>query len=115
MTFWNAETGNWVLAFWVHRGQRIVEELEDLGANCEVVSPGFVSMITEAYGPVDFKKKKRRLLSKNSDNIRKQNDAIAEDQERWNWLKKKTKDKLPIPYAYDTPISGGGVASQPTG
>lgn len=109
LTFWHSQTGNWILAFWVHRGKRIVEELEDLGPNCEAVTPAFVDMIVQAYGPVDFGVKKKRILSRNLSNIRKQNEAIAADQERWNWLKKRTKDKLPIPYAFDTPISGGKI------
>lgn len=109
MTFWHSQTGQWILGLWVHKGKRIVEEIEDLGPNCEAISPGFVSMIVNGYGSVDFKQKKKRILSKNRDNIRKQNEAIMEDQERWNWLKKRTKDKLPIPYAFDTPVSGGAV------
>lgn len=111
MTFWNAVTGQWILAFWVHKGKRIVEEVEDLGPNCEAVTPEFVDMIVKCYGAVNFGQKKKRLLSRERDRIRKQNEAIAEDQERWEWLKKKTKDKLPIPYAFDTPISGGAVVS----
>lgn len=109
MTFWHSETGMWVLAFWVHKGQRIVEELEDLGPNCEVVTPDFVNMIVKAYGPVDFSKKKKRILSRERSRVGRQTEAVIQDQERWNWLKKKTKDKLPIPYAFDTPMSGGAV------
>jgi hypothetical protein len=109
MSFWNAETGQWILAFWVHRGKRLVEEVEDLGPNCEAVTPQFVEMIVTSYGAVDFKKKRKRLLSKHADHLRKQDDAVMEDQERWAWLKKKTKDKLPLPYAFDTPVKGGMV------
>lgn len=109
MTFWSSDTGQWILGFWVHKGKKIVEELEDLGPNCEAVTPSFVDMIVGAYGPVDFKKKKKRILSRERLRIRRQTEAILEDQERWDWLKKKTKDKLPIPYAFSTPMSGGAV------
>ncbi len=109
MTFWNSQTGMWVLAFWMHKGKRIVEELEDLGPNCEAVTPAFVDMIVGAYGPVDFSKKKKRILSRNLTAIRRQNEAIIQDQERWDWLRKKTKDTLPIPYAFSTPMSRGEV------
>lgn len=109
VTFWNAETGMWILAFWVHKGKRIVEEIEDLGPNCEAVTPEFVNMIVQCYGPVDFSKKKKHILSRQKDRIRSQIDGILADQERWDWLKKKTKDKTSIPYAYSTPISGGEV------
>jgi hypothetical protein len=109
LTFWHSQTGQWILAFWVHRGNRIVEEIEDLGPSFEAVSPGFVQMIVSGYGAVNFKEKKKRILSRQKDRIRKQNEAIMEDQERWDWLKKKTKDKSPIPYAFSTPMSGGKV------
>lgn len=108
MTFWNSVTGQWILAFWVHRGKRIVEEIEDLGPNCEAVTPTFVNMIVQSYGPVDFSRKKKRLLSRNLAHIRKQNDAILEDQERWNWLKKRTGEVSPMPYTFASPLPERG-------
>lgn len=108
LTFWNSVTGMWILAFWVHKGKRIVEEVEDLGPNCEAVTPTFVNMIVQSYGPVNFASKKKRIISKNLANIRKQNDAVMEDQERWKWLKKKTGDVAPLPYMIDvSPVERG--------
>lgn len=111
MTFWHSQTGMWILALWIHRGKRIVEELEDLGPNCEAVTPAFVKMIVDAYGPVDFRKKKKALLSRQKSRIRKQTEDILAYQEKWDWLKKRTKETAPIPYAYSTPMSGGKVLS----
>lgn len=111
MTFWHVETGNWILAFWVHKGKRIVEELEDLGPQCQAVTPEFVNMIVSCYGPVDFRKKKKAILSRQKSRIRKQTEDILAYQEKWDWLKKRTKDTVPIPYAYSTPMSGGKVLS----
>ena len=115
LTFWHALTGMWILAFWVHKGKRIVEELEDLGPNCEAVTPEFVDMIVQCYGPVDFGKKKKQMLSRQKDRIRKQIDDIVDYQEKWEWLKKKTEGTIPIPYAYSIPISGGEVVPSRTG
>jgi hypothetical protein len=98
----------WVLAFWVHKGKRIVEEIEDLGPNCEAVTPQFVDMIVRGYGAVDFGRKKKRLISRNLANIRKQNDDVMEDQERWKWLKKRTGDVAPLPYLIDAPAPERG-------
>lgn len=111
MTFWHSQTGNWILAFWVHKGKRIVEELEDLGPQCQAVTPEFVNMIVSCYGPVDFRKKKKAILSRQKSRIRKQTEDILAYQEKWDWLKKRTKDTVPIPYAYSTPMSGGKVLS----
>ena len=111
MTFWHSVTGQWILAFWVHRGKKIVEEIEDLGPNCEAITPEFVRMIVGAYGPVDFSKKKKRVIAKGRAEIRKQQESVLEDQDRFNWLKKRTKDKASIPYAFNVPFSGGEVIS----
>jgi len=109
MTFWHSITGQWILAFWLHRGKRIVEEIEDLGPNCESVTPAFVEMIVQAYGPVNLQAKKRLILSRQKDRMRKQNDDILADQERWDWARKRLKDKCILPYAFSTPMSRGEV------
>ena len=100
VTFWSSETGMWVLAFWVHRPKHIVEELEDLGPSFEYLTPTFVKMIVQAYGPVDFGKKKKHILSRNRDRLRKMDDEVLANQDRWNWLRKRTKDDMALPYAF---------------
>lgn len=107
MTFWCQPTGQWVLAYWLHKTLRIVDEIEDLGAYFENVTPEFVQMIVGCYGPVDLKRTKRRLLEKNRASIRKQVEDITEQQEKWDWLKEKMDS--PLPYAFSSPISGGQV------
>lgn len=110
-TFWNAETGVWILAYWVQKKQHLCEEMEDLGMAFEEVTPKFVQMIVSCWKPVDWKAKKQRLLSREKDRIREQNDKIMGDQERWDWAKKKLSDKglRPIPFAFSAPVSGGEV------
>ncbi len=100
MTFFHAETENWILGMWVHRRRRVVEEFEDLGTHMEAVTPAFVEMLVSCYGNVDMGRTKKRLLAKNHDRIRRQSEEILSDQERWDWLKKKTEHKAPIPYTF---------------
>lgn len=100
LTFWNEVTKQWILGMWIHEGTRAVEEFEDLGPNMEAITDDFVDMIVGCYGTVDLQKTKSRLLSKNRDRIREQTDAIYEDQERWDWLRKQTQDKAPVPYVF---------------
>ncbi len=109
MTFWSSQTGQWILALWIHRPKHIVEEIEDLGPAFEYLTPTFVKMIVRAYGPVDFGKKKKLILSRHLDRLRKMDDTVLEDQDRWNWLRKRTKDEMALPYAFDASMSGGGV------
>lgn len=106
MTFWHAETGQWILAYLLRRG--IVEEIEDLGANFELVTEDFVDMIVRCYGHVDLAQMKKRILANESARLQRQADTISEDQERWDWLKKRTKDKAPLPYLVSAPSGGKG-------
>jgi len=111
ITFWNAVTGEWILAYYIDKRQKLVDEMEDCGMRFEKVTPEFVEMIVTCWKTVNWKVKKRRILSHEQDRIRKQNDRILADQERWDWAKKRLSDKglQPIPYAYDVPTGGGEV------
>lgn len=110
-TFWNGETGEFILAYWVCKRRHLCEELEDLGMAFEKVTPGFVKMIVACWKPVDWKAKKKRLVSKEKDRIRNEIDKIQEEQKRWDWAKKRmaAKGLKPLPYAFSSPISGGQV------
>jgi hypothetical protein len=105
MTFFSGETGQWILARWVDKGKRLVEEMEDLGPIFNLVTPELVSLIVSCYRPVDWGEHKRRLLSRQKDRLVAQQEEVIQDQERWDWLKKKMQ--RPLPYAFNSPISGG--------
>jgi hypothetical protein len=92
----------------MHKPKRIVEEFEDLGPSFEFFTENFTRMIVTSYGSVDLDKVKRRLMSRNKDRINKQTESIMEDQERWDWLRKRTKDKVATPYTFDCPVSAKG-------
>jgi len=106
MTFWHAETGQWILAYWLRRG--VVDEIEDLGANFELVTDDLVGMIVGCYGHVDLARKKKRILAKEAAQLQRQTEAVLENQEKWDWLKKRTKDKAPLPYTFQaSPVEKG--------
>ena len=111
LTFWNGETGQWVLAYWIDEKRHLVDEMEDLGMAFEQVTPDFVKMIVECWKTVNWKVKKERLLSKEKDRVRKENEGIREQQERYDWAKKQmtARGLKPIPYAFASPVSGGEV------
>lgn len=102
VTFFNLETGEWILAYWVNRLGRVVDEIEDLGASFEKLNPALVHQIRTCWGHVDFKKKKARLLSKHHDKIRKSQEDILQDQDRWDWAKKRLNGK--VPYFFKIPV-----------
>ena len=110
-TFWNGETGQFILAYWVDERRRLCDEIEDLGMACELVTPEFVNMIVSCWKPVNWKVKKARMLSRERDRVRKRVEKIQEDQMRWNWAQKRMVDKglMPVPYAFSSPMSGGQV------
>lgn len=108
-TFWNGETGEWILSYWVDKRRRICEEMEDLGMSFEKVTPELVRMIVACWKPVNWKVKKARLISKEKDRIRNQIDRIQEEQRRWDWASKKLANRgiKPIPFAFSSTITGG--------
>ncbi len=111
LTYWNGETGEWVLSYWVSKQRRLVDEMEDLGMAFEKVTPDLVKMIVTCWKPVNWKAKKERLVSKEKDRVRNEIDKIQEEQRRWDWSKKRMADRglKPLPYAFSSPISGGQV------
>ncbi len=111
ITFWNGETGEWVLGYYVDRRRKLIDEMEDCGMSFEKVTPEFVSMIVTCWKTVNWKVKKRRLMAKESDRVRKETDSLMDQQEKWDWMKKKLNARglKPLPYAFSTPVSGGEV------
>ena len=108
-TFWNGETGEFILAYWVDKRRRICEEMEDLGMAFEKVTPELVRMIVTCWKPINWKVKKARLISKEKDRVRNEIDKIQEEQKRWDWAKKRMASRglKPLPFAFSSPISGG--------
>lgn len=111
ITFWNAETGEWILAYWVDKRRHLCDEMEDLGMAFEKVTPELADMIITCWKCVNWKVKRSHIVSKEKDRIRKETEKIQEEQKRWDWAKKKLVNKglRPIPYAFSAPISGGEV------
>lgn len=109
LTFWNGETGEWILAYWVSKKQHLVDEMEDLGMAFEKVTPDFVKMIVTCWKTVNWKVKKERLLSKEKTRVRKESESIVDQQERYDWAKKRLENRgmRPIPYAFSGTVSGG--------
>jgi hypothetical protein len=104
MTFFNAETGQWILGCWLDEKRRWVEEFEDLGANCELLEgeagEALTSMILTGYGGIDWGKHRKRILGKWRDWERKQLERAEESRDHWEYLKKKTADKCIMPFAF---------------
>lgn len=98
LTFFSMETGQWVLAYYIHRPSRLVDEIEDLGTNFESLSRKLVERISSCWGRVDLSRKKRRLLGQDRDRKRKKTDDLCETQELWDWTRKRKRVNLP--YAY---------------
>ncbi len=111
MTFFHRETEQWILAYWLNRKRKWVEEIEDLGSNFEYVTETFVSAIVSCYGQVDFGRFKKKLISNHRDRIRKDCEELQESQETWDWAKKRVQHKAPVPFMFSAPVSGGRIGT----
>lgn len=96
MTFWNAETEEWVLGIWVDRGNHVVFDLEDLGCHFEKLTPQVASDIRYCYGrATDWDAFVKRTKEKHREAERKIEDDIGIQQERYDWAKKRAGGEVP--------------------
>jgi len=105
ITFFCVPTGEWILGYWLNKSGRLIDEIEDLGSAFEKVTPQLVKQIRDCWKDVDWKTKKRLMLSREKTRIDRMNDAVIADQERWDWAKKRLKK--PVPFAFYPSITGG--------
>lgn len=110
-TYFNLDTGQWILSYWVSKPIHLAEEMDDLGAAFELVNAQFVDMICRCWKPVDWKQKKKMLLRKEKRQLERESEKIIQEQERYDWLKKRMKDKSPLPYAFKAGLKGGDLES----
>lgn len=108
-TYFNADTGQWVLAYWVNRIGSLADEIEDLGPAMEAVTPDLVGMIVRCWKPVDWQKKKKLILDRHKLFLQKSSEELIEENARYKWAQKRAKGRSPVPYAFAPGISGGQV------
>lgn len=114
ITIWNEQTQNWMLGHWVDKDKGYFNDIDDLGPHFEEVTREFVLSLERTRHPTDWKRQKARLLLKERREMQSQEADIYESQERYNWLKKRTADKAPIPYMIDVgSLKQGGASSRP--
>lgn len=108
VTFFNMETGQWILAYWINRQKHMVDEMEDLGVDMEVMQDTeFVNSMCLCWGGVDWKAKKRRMLDAEKKKETEKVEDLIQDQERWDWAKKRLQDRAPVPYMLNPYCTGG--------
>jgi len=112
ITFFNAETGQYVLAYWVNRDRAIVDEIDDLGPNFEVMTHEFIRSLEESRRGTDPKELKRKLLRNAKRRTGRELERLEEHNDQYDWMKKRTADKAPLPYMYGGGIKGGQATAQ---
>jgi hypothetical protein len=88
---------------------QIADEIEDLGGMMEQLTPQLVKQIVDCWKPVDWGKKKKMILARQANFLRKQTEELIEENNRYKWAQKRVASRAPIPYAYCPRISGGQV------
>jgi hypothetical protein len=101
LTFWNVETGQWVLAYWLHKDQGLVDEIDDLGPAFGEVTSEFVQSLERCRKTYTKEDLRTRYLRGLKQQEHQWDEALYQDQERWDWLRKRTKDKAIVPYMVD--------------
>jgi hypothetical protein len=97
VTFFNLETGQWILGYWLSRTRGMVDEIDDLGPRMELANRGLAEELVACRRVTDFRSVKRRLLRKRKAQAQEQLDSLEECHDQRAWLKKRG---IPPPMYY---------------
>jgi len=109
VTIWNHETQNWILAYWVDKDKGFVDEIDDLGPNFEMMTRDFVKSLEATRQTTHVREHKEKILRNAKRRMFKECEKVQADQERWDWLRKKTKDKCVVPFSMGGGKTTGGM------
>lgn len=100
VTYYNRETGEWALGYWLSRVNGVVDEIDGLGPNFEAVTPDFITSLEQTRGSTTCADLKRLLVRNAKRRAAKQYESQGEQMDAYNWAKKRVGDKAPVPYAF---------------
>lgn len=111
LTYFNLDTQQWVLGYWIDRNRGVIDEIEDLGPNFERLTRELVKSLERTYAFYTKDDLKKRYLRRARHFEQKMREETAEANEQWNWCKKRTKEKAPVPWMVSTGRMQGGQSA----
>jgi len=100
VTYFNRDTGQWVLATWLNKDQGLVTEIDDLGPNFEGMTREFVNSIGMYYTKEILAGIRAKMISQWYAKKRAEEDRAGVHKEQYDWMAKRTKDKVVAPLLY---------------
>lgn len=95
ITYFNRDTGEYVLAYWVYKDKGVVSDVEPLGPNMEGATRQLVQDLSMTRGPTDWAALKKGYLEKDRAAHRKQQELLEEHKDQYDYLKRKTGRQVP--------------------
>lgn len=88
VTFFNVETGQWILAYWLDKSKGRVDEIDDLGPNFELLTRSFVESLRQSRRATDFKDLKRGLQRAARTKHLQWQDEMEEQQDHGDYFRR---------------------------
>ena len=89
ITVWCAVTGRWLLMYWVDKANGAVNEIDDLGATLDAITPELVEDLRRTRKPTTVNALRERILRQQKDAARAISDSEAEQRLFREWMRKK--------------------------
>lgn len=89
ITYFNMETGLWVLAYWLSKTDRTVDEIEDLGPNLELATRDLADELERCRQATNFNGIKQKLIAKKRAKHRRFCDDMEKSKDERSWLHKR--------------------------
>jgi len=104
ITIYNRLTNNWFIAYWLHRDTGVAYDVEDLGPE-PTLSRTLVQFMERTKVGTTMKDIKGLLLRKHRTQQAQEEVESMEYQDAWKWAKKRTGDRAPVPWAFDSSVA----------
>lgn len=102
----HAQSNNtWFLAHWVDKVSGFINCIENLGVNYqERCTREFVQSLRRARNPQKAGEMKKNILKAHNREMEQEDEKLAQTNEHWNWLKKRTANYAPVPYSFTSKV-----------
>jgi hypothetical protein len=96
LTFWDVDTQQWVLAYWVHKDQGVVNVIEHLGTDLSYVDRAWVKNLKASKAGLTCAEIKDRLITSAKAQYAAEQAELEEYNAVQDWVQKKSGSPVPV-------------------
>lgn len=100
VTFWNDETGQWVLGTWINKDKGLMGEIDDLGPNFEMVTREFANSIGRVYTRDVLRVARQRLIDQWKRQKAREEEKSFDHTDKFEFMRKRNRDRSVSPLVF---------------